>query len=146
MHFTSRTFKLWWEPPKQKRSVILLTRCRTRKYEHFITHIVSPSRTKAYYYNKQYQKWKELVLKCSIRIPWEILQASSEKFRSTLSAPFQIMIAVKCDKYCRFKDLRVGNSTLVDRFYFYVMGFVFVFLLHHSGWCLVSHQKTWSSG
>ena len=46
MHFTSRTFKLWREPPKQKRSVILLTRCHTRKYEHFTTHIVSQSRTK----------------------------------------------------------------------------------------------------
>ena len=46
MHFTSHTFKLGWELPKQKRSVILLTRCRTRKYEDFSTHIVSPSRTK----------------------------------------------------------------------------------------------------
>ena len=35
MHFTSRTFKLWRELPKQKRSVILLTQYHTRKYEPF---------------------------------------------------------------------------------------------------------------
>ena len=46
MHFTSRTFKLGREPPKQKRSIILYRRCRIRKYEDFTTHIVSPSRTK----------------------------------------------------------------------------------------------------
>ena len=49
MHFTSRTFKLGREPPKQKQSVSLLKhkysrlRCRTSKYENFS--IVSPSRT-----------------------------------------------------------------------------------------------------
>ena len=67
MHFTSCTFKLWWEPPTQKRSIILYTRCRTRKYEHFTTHIVSPSRTKG-------------ILLYSVRVPlvqvhdWKISQ------------------------------------------------------------------------
>ena len=49
MHFTSSTFKLEREPPKQKQSISLLKReysqlrCRTSGYENF--NIVSPSRT-----------------------------------------------------------------------------------------------------